>query len=357
MKKSERYGAKVQLNKLQSGDITYYAVNNNVWKKVGRKSAGITERKAFEVWAEIDSQLRHGKDITKKDPKRLTFDDLAVVFLDSKINIKSHTRYKQNYYNHISPLFGDLPLPKLKDILIVEFISMKIFDGCAKGSIRQYLTLINSIMNYAVETEIIKVKPFKKVEQVKVDNTRLKYLSSDEVVQLTSSVVDDKVLNFFVSIALQTGARANSILSLRKKDVNVENRTVTLRDFKRNNNYIGYLSELTFDVVVESMESLSANSFVVSMDGKETKYHSVYSKLTKIFEKFNHGLDKNDRANRVVIHTLRHTFASHLAIKGVSIQEIQKLMNHKDIKQTLKYAKLMPDSGRSHAENLYEEVA
>lgn len=67
---------------------------------------------------------------------------------------------------------------------------------------------------------------------------------------------------------------------------------------------------------------------------------------------FNKGLDENDRKNRVIFHTLRHTFASHLAINGTPIFTIQKLMNHKDIKMTLRYAKLSPDSGREAIEKL-----
>ena len=61
----------------------------------------------------------------------------------------------------------------------------------------------------------------------------------------------------------------------------------------------------------------------------------------------------NDRKNRVVFHTLRHTFASHLAINGTPIFTIQKLMNHKDITMTMRYAKLAPDSGREAIENLF----
>ena len=63
-------------------------------------------------------------------------------------------------------------------------------------------------------------------------------------------------------------------------------------------------------------------------------------------ELFNDEISSDDRKNKVVIHTLRHTFASHLAINGTPIFTIQKLMNHKDIKMTLRYAKLSPDSGR-----------
>ena len=69
---------------------------------------------------------------------------------------------------------------------------------------------------------------------------------------------------------------------------------------------------------------------------------------------FNEGLDTRDAKNRTVIHTLRHTFASHLAINGIPIFTIQKLMNHQDIKMTIRYAKLAPDSGKAAIEELYK---
>jgi integrase len=62
-------------------------------------------------------------------------------------------------------------------------------------------------------------------------------------------------------------------------------------------------------------------------------------------ETFNEGLEVDDSKRRVVIHTFRHTFGSLLAINGVGIYTIKKLMNHSDIKMTMRYAKLSPDSG------------
>ncbi|MFW2577920.1 tyrosine-type recombinase/integrase [Aliarcobacter butzleri] len=64
-------------------------------------------------------------------------------------------------------------------------------------------------------------------------------------------------------------------------------------------------------------------------------------------------LKKNDRKNRVVTHTLRHTFASHVAIK-TPIYTIQKLMNHNDITMILRYVRLVPDSGKDMVLNLYQ---
>ena len=45
-------------------------------------------------------------------------------------------------------------------------------------------------------------------------------------------------------------------------------------------------------------------------------------------------------------HTLRHTFASHLAMHGRSLLEIKELLGHKDIKSTLRYAHLMPEHNK-----------
>jgi integrase len=59
---------------------------------------------------------------------------------------------------------------------------------------------------------------------------------------------------------------------------------------------------------------------------------------------FNDG--ETDRRQRVTFHTLRHTFASWLAIEGTPILTIKSLMGHKSLAMTEKYAKLIPDTRR-----------
>ena len=57
------------------------------------------------------------------------------------------------------------------------------------------------------------------------------------------------------------------------------------------------------------------------------------------------SVEKENTADRAVIHTFRHTFGSLLAINGCPIYTIKKLMNHSKIEMTMRYAKLSPDSG------------
>lgn len=53
------------------------------------------------------------------------------------------------------------------------------------------------------------------------------------------------------------------------------------------------------------------------------------------------------KINNASPHTFRHTFASHLAIKGVSLYVIKELLRHKSIKETEIYAHLSGDVKRS----------
>lgn len=357
VKSSKRYGYKVQLNHLKSGDITYYIVyqvaSKNTYKKVGRKSEGITEKKCIELRNQILSEQRHGIDLSQKSFKHLTFDKLSERYFAS-LELSSQKRYEQQYQKHIKDSFGDVVIARLDDSLIDELRALKTSESYSQASIKQYVSLCVRIINFGIKRGIIAYSPFRDIKRFKINNTRLRYLSNSEVDTLKNDIKDDVILNLFVKLALGTGARARSILSIQKKDINLENKSITIKDFKRNNTYLGYLDDETFELVAEHIKRFSLNNYVVSLDGAAIKYQKVYLELTAIFKQFNKDLAKDDRANRVVIHTLRHTFASHLAIAGVSIQEIQKLMNHKDIKQTLKYAKLSPDSGRGFVQELYK---
>jgi len=62
-------------------------------------------------------------------------------------------------------------------------------------------------------------------------------------------------------------------------------------------------------------------------------------------------------AGGVTFHTLRHTFGSWLAIKGVPIRTLQELMGHKNISMTMRYAHLAEDTKREAVQLLAGSTA
>lgn len=159
---------------------------------------------------------------------------------------------------------------------------------------------------------------------------------------LLKSLEDDVEMYLFTKLALNTGGRLETILSIKKKDIDFTHNVINLFDIKNNSWYKGFFNDSLKELLKSRCNDISANDVIVEVPSR-----TVRRKMKVFFDDlFNRGLESSDRKNRVVIHSLRHTFASLLAISGTPIFTIQKLMNHSDIKFTLRYAKLAPDSGK-----------
>jgi len=61
--------------------------------------------------------------------------------------------------------------------------------------------------------------------------------------------------------------------------------------------------------------------------------------------------------SKVGWQVLRHTFVSHLVMRGVPIKAVQELLGHADIKMTMRYAHLSPDTWRDAVKLLDRRTA
>jgi len=140
--------------------------------------------------------------------------------------------------------------------------------------------------------------------------------------------------------------------------LNLEHRTIKLIDFKNNNEvYTGFITKNIVKILEEHISNLTNNEFLLHINKKQLTVRMLQRRLKPILDDlFNQGIDENDSKNRFVVHSLRHTFASTLAIKSTPIYTIQKLMNHKDISSTLRYAKLDPTNGKDVIDIIMADV-
>ena len=73
------------------------------------------------------------------------------------------------------------------------------------------------------------------------------------------------------------------------------------------------------------------------------RIREIYNSFDRVVNALGLNEGKTDPQNRVVFHTLRHTFASWLAIQGTPLHVIKELLGHKTLKMTERYSHLMPD--------------
>lgn len=360
--KSKKY-AGVYLNQLLNGDISYsITYKDNTGKliryTVGKKSNGITETFAYNQRATFINKIKHNIDPQAHRKKKhiTTLDDLAdVYFKDKEHENKTNTRQKGKYKLHIQPPLGAKDITSITKADISKLQKDLITKKKAPKTINGTIQLLSAIINHSIKEKDLKlINPCTGVKKLKTDDKRERYLTLDEVKKLTDEVKDNEVLYHFVKLALMTGARLEGVLNIQKKDIKVDTNSVTIEDLKSGGTYTGFYDDEYKQVLEAHIKPLKANDYVVAGSDVKTATRTIQRHLKPILDRlFNKGLDTRDFKNRVVIHTLRHTFASQLAIAGVPILTIKSLMNHADITQTMRYAKLAPDQGIEAVKGLY----
>ncbi|MGB5919264.1 tyrosine-type recombinase/integrase [Arcobacter sp.] len=363
MIKTKKVG--VYFNPLENGDkafyFTYKDINDNnklKWINVGKYSEGIREANAIEKRAEQITIMRHGEDIRAVSKKKhidiITLNNLAQKYFNDK-NIK---KYRINKYKlHIKDIFGEKDITQIKKIDIQSFLNnlTQKYENATINGIRE---LITSIFNHSIKEHELKIaNPCNGIKRLKTDNERIRYLNKNEIDELLFMIKDNKPIWLFVKIALSTGARVMSIADIQKKDLDLTTGTVTIKNHKTNSTYTAFLQDDLIEFLNDYIKLMKKNDYVCSINEKMDKptQKNIQWRLKPILDNlFNKELDKYDSKNRVVIHTLRHTFASHLAINNTPIFTIQKLLDHTKIEQTLRYAKLAPDSGKHNVKDLYQ---
>ena len=363
---SKKYDG-VQLYHKSNKDISYYIrykdENNKLRRvKVGDKSKGITENYCYQKRAEIINNIRLGEEppalARKKKKTIITLDEIGEKYFKIReAHISIDVKYiLKNYPKRLREKFGKDDIDTITTDRIFNFqIELK-KKGWAPSTINYTINFLARLFNFAIEEELYhKPNPVKhkKIKNLKVNNERERYLTSEEI-KLLYSHIHDETLRLFTELALATGGRLETILQIQAKDINLNDKMITLKDLKNHSNYKGFIPDHLLGYMKKYLPTLSVNDYVIG--GKSIKFsdRTMRRKMKNIFDPlFNEGLDSKDAKNRVVIHSLRHTFASHLAINGTPIFTIQKLMNHRDIKMTMRYAKLAPDSGKDFVNKLY----
>ncbi|MFC1569123.1 tyrosine-type recombinase/integrase [bacterium] len=152
--------------------------------------------------------------------------------------------------------------------------------------------------------------------------------------------IDFIPLKEIVIFAANTGVRISELINLEWTDVNFHKMTIRIankEDFhtksKRERNLP--LNEAAYDVL--SGLPRKSNYIFCRLDGKKRDKHFICRSFKATLREIGLG-------DGFSFHSLRHTFASQLVQKGVSLYMVQKLMGHANITTTEIYAYLAPET-------------
>jgi integrase len=276
-----------------------------------------------------------------------TFEQFAETWMKEYVapNLKPSQQRNVGYIlsGALVPFFGDMRITEITSRAIEQYKAAKRIEGIANKTIKNHLSVLNRCLASAYEWFALEGTP-PKIKWPKCDPTEMDFLSFDECELLLSNA--DGLDYRMILMAVRAGLRQGELKGLQWSSIDWENRSLTVRHSLDDNAQMlvapksNRIRHIPIDAdVYEMLYRRKKNTGYVFTDNGEPFTHKlVTSRLRKVCERA--GLRK------IGWHTLRHTFASHLVMKGVPLTAVKELMGHSDIKTTMKYAHLAPSTLR-----------
>lgn len=333
-----------------------------VWEKVGWASEGYNPQMASVIRGERLREIRHGKYFPTRSNK-LTMKEAWKAYDKWLGTGKKHPEDDRSRYKaHIEDKFGDKLLSEITahdlENFKISLLGKKIVSPTGKtrnispATVKHILVLIRQIYNKMIAWDKYKgANPIKGVKLPSLNNKRERFLTHQEAGQLLKKLNKVSYQLWEISLlSLHTGMRAGEICALRWADVDLDNGIINIPDSKSGRARHVYLSDTVKDMLsVKDHDNSGKLVFEARGGGKIKDISKAFHRTVEDLG-FNNGID--DRRRRVTFHTLRHTFASWLALQGTPIIEIKELLGHQTLVMTERYAHLIPDHKKAAVQNM-----
>jgi integrase len=263
----------------------------------------------------------------------------------------------------INPALGHLPMASIKKADIQEFVDELAESGAAPSTVKQYMAIIRRAYNMATEVMVddqplfAGTNPTKGVKLPGVKNARDRFLTGEEAEKLISAAakLQRSDLHDAIVLSLNTGLRLGELRRLTWLDVDFLSNILNVREeAQRKPGGKVPINEAAKTVLLSRKESSNRTDLVFPPVYGQSFRENLSHEFKRLVDRlgFNKGLAADDRQRRIVFHSLRHTFASWLAMAGVDIYRIKSLMRHKTLDMTMRYAHLIPDATHEAVHNL-----
>jgi integrase len=315
-----------------------------------------TRRGAEQYEREVRQRLQDGTFRSKENDTRevktlAQFEEPFLTF--SKNNNKPSAVHAKKYILrlHLLPFFGAMRLNEIgaKEIERYKQLKQQLPDAQSAKSINNHLAVLRKMLNLAVEYDELDWAP--KVKALTLPEHDFQFLDFDEAERLLAAA--EPKWRCILTVALKTGLRIGELLALKWEDVDLKvGRLVVRRTLWTNVEGTpkgGKRREVPLShqtvAMLKAHRHLMGPYVFCNEDGKRFTHNALQRLVPQTCRRA--GL-----AKWVSWHDLRHTFASHLVMKGRSLLEVQQLLGHSTIGMTMRYAHLSPDVKRAAVEAL-----
>lgn len=288
---------------------------------------------------DLSARLDLGEDPTEERNRLRTEPNLAEFFARTyKPHASSRKRSfydDENCFNYrIKAALGNMKISQIRRRDVQAFLDDLSAAGLTNGTVNRFQALLSSILRLAQDQDLIESNPCGGIRQRRENSGRTRFLTAEEIARYVAAAKADKnqtAANCLVLLLL-TGARKTELLTARWQYFSAERGQLELPVTKNGHRRHITLSDQA-QALIESLPSNGQSPWLFPADDPEKHVVNLDKAHLRIKEVAGLGDD-------VVIHSLRHTHASHLAMNGVPLQTIAMALGQRTLAMAFRYSHL-----------------
>jgi integrase len=240
---------------------------------------------------------------------------------------------------HLVPLLGTRRLDAITNEVVQGL--KHALTGRAPKTVNNVLTVLNKLLKTAVEWDAIDRMPCS-IRLLPLPKASASFHDFDDYERLVTAAKSDPNTYLIVLLGGEAGLRCGEIMALEWADVDLPKRQLRVeRSVWKGHVTIpkgGRLRYVPLTVrlaaALKEHRHLKSDRVVCSSDGAPLTQRLVQGLVARAARRA--GLRNGG------VHILRHTFCSHLAMRGAGARAIQELAGHRDLSTTQRYMHVSP---------------
>ncbi|MBO9497125.1 tyrosine-type recombinase/integrase [Thalassotalea sp. G20_0] len=348
------------------------------------------QRRAREIYSEITLGIKQEADSQEGLITLREFFKIYPSYIQGQLKTVDATlaRIKKNF----AYLF-DSPLKDITPKVIQRWRRQKIAEGLSNGTINRSVSSLRGLLSRAVDDEILEIHPLHRLKPLSENKMKRKRFLNDqpevegELSELDrfirAMVVREDALRekrrkynvwrkerdydllpeldeFFVDyvrpllmLALYTGMRRGELFRLMWFNIDLNRKLIHLPESitKTSKGRTIALSDNALALLLQWRKQSGSQGLVFPSPKTGKQLDNIDNAWKTVLRHAGLNVGKGD-PRHFRFHDMRHTFASLLVSKGVSLARVQQYLGHTTIEMTMVYAHLAPEKGEAEVNKL-----
>ncbi len=238
--------------------------------------------------------------------------------------IKSYCSYTQVFLEQIEKYnrLDEIPISEIELFINRKVIQENISASYQRSLVGAIKKVFELVENQKIELNYL--YPKRKVNKLPT------FFSQEEVRNLLNATENLKHKAILTTI-YSCGLRLSELINLKITDIKSESDLLLIRQSKGNKDRIVALPDKLLELLREYYKVYQPKDFLFEgLKGMQYSDRSVQLILKN-------ALNKSGVISKGSVHTLRHSYATHLIKSGIDVRVVQELLGHNDIRTTMIY--------------------